>query len=44
MEFKTKVFQPVGGRRAKMEKEKKRKMKPGSFGRIITHTSTNIAY
>ena len=44
VEFKDEVSQPAGGRRAKMEKEKKRKMKPGSFGTITTHTSTDTAY
>ena len=32
MEFKEDVERPSGGRRAKAEKERKRKMKPGSFG------------
>ena len=44
VEFKDEVSQPAGGRRAKMEKEKKRKMKPGSFGTNTTHTSTDTAY
>ena len=32
LEFKEEDDKPMGGRRAKIEKEKKRKMKPGSFG------------
>ena len=36
VEFKVDLEQPTGGRRAKMEKEKKRKMKPGTFGMHTT--------
>ncbi len=32
VEFKEEDDKPMGGRRAKIEKEKKRKLKPGSFG------------
>lgn len=32
VEFKEDVERPTGGRRAKAEKDRKRKMKPGSFG------------
>ena len=34
VEFKEDVERPSGGRRAKAEKDRKRKMKPGSFGEI----------
>ena len=34
VEFKEDVERPTGGRRARAEKERKRKMKPGSFGKI----------
>ena len=32
VEFQEEDDKPMGGRRAKIEKEKKRKLKPGSFG------------
>ena len=32
VEFREEDDKPMGGRRAKVEKEKKRKLKPGSFG------------
>ena len=34
VEFKEEDDKPMGGRRAKIEKEKKRKLKPGSFGQL----------
>lgn len=44
VEFKVDLEQPTGGRRAKVEKEKKRKMKPGTFGMHTTFLHTFSGY
>ncbi len=43
VEFKEDVERPTGGRRAKAEKERKRKMKPGSFGKTALNKPQTLA-